>query len=234
MHEIRAAEKLRDDPSRQPAANRRMLRAVLGQIASEPVTPVLSPAMLSVESTSEVSMRNLLTETRVATLLALLALFIALGGTSYAALTLPKNSVGTRQIKPRAVTLSKISTSARKSLKGQTGPSGPVGPTGPAGPTGLKGATGMTGATGPVNVVMRIGTATEVASNASATASADCDAGEMATGGGFFTQVDVQVTASRPVPLTPAAQATGWQATFKNTTASSAFVGAYAMCTPIP
>jgi hypothetical protein len=182
-------------------------------------------------------MRKLLTEARVANVLALLALFIALGGTSYAALTLPKNSVGTRQIKPRAVTLSKFSTSARKSLKGRTGPAGhtgPVGPAGRAGPTGLKGDTGMTGARGPVNVVMRIGTAGAVAANASATASVDCDAGEMATGGGFFTQVGVQVTASRPFPLTAGAQATGWQATVKNTTASSASFGAYAMCTPIP
>ncbi len=62
---------------------------------------------------------------------------------------------------------------------------------------------------------MRIGSATAVASNASATASADCDAGEMATGGGFFSQVDVQVTTSRPVPLTAGAEATGWQATVK-------------------
>ena len=182
-------------------------------------------------------MRKLLTDTRVANVLALLALFIALGGTSYAALTLPKNSVGTPQIKPRAVTLSKISTSARKSLKGQTGPAGhtgAAGPTGPVGPTGPKGDTGLTGASGPVNVVIRIGAATAVAASGSATASADCDAGEMATGGGFFSQVDVQVTASRPVPLTDGAQATGWQATVKNTTASSAFFGAYAMCTPIP
>src|SRR5437660_1567173 len=113
-------------------------------------------------------MRKLLTETRVANVLALLALFIALGGTSYAALSLPKNSVGTGQIKPRAVTLSKLSTSARKSLKGQSGPAGPTGPagpSGPAGPTGLTGDTGMTGARGPVNVVMRIGTSTPVASN---------------------------------------------------------------------
>jgi hypothetical protein len=178
-------------------------------------------------------MRKLLTETRVANVLALLALFMALGGTSYAALTLPKNSVGTRQLKPRAVTLSKLSTSARKSLKGQTGPRGLVGPTGAVGPTGVKGDTGMTGAPGPVNVVMRIGAAGAVASNASATASVDCNAGEMATGGGFFSQVDVQVTASRPVPLNAGAQATGWQATFRNTTGSTAFVGAYAMCTPI-
>jgi len=182
-------------------------------------------------------MRKLLTDTRVANVLALVALFIALGGTSYAALTLPKNSVGTRQIRPRAVTLSKISTSARKSLTGQTGPAGrtgPMGQTGPAGPTGPKGETGMTGASGPVNVVMRIGTATAVASNASATASVGCNAGEMATGGGFFTQVGVQVTASRPTPLTAGAKATGWQVTVDNTTASSSFFGAYAMCTPIP
>jgi len=178
-------------------------------------------------------MRKLLTEARVANVLALLALFIALGGTSYAAFTLPKNSVGTRQIKPRAVTLSKISTSARKSLKGQTGPGGPTGPAGPTGLKGDKGDTGMTGARGPVNVVLRIGAATAVAANGTATASVDCDAGEMATGGGFFSQVDVQVTTSRPVPLTAGTQATGWQATVKNTTGSTAFVGAYAMCTPI-
>lgn len=39
---------------------------------------------------------------------ATLALFVALGGTSYAALTLPQGSVGTRQVQPGAVTLSKL------------------------------------------------------------------------------------------------------------------------------
>ena len=33
--------------------------------------------------------------------IALLALFVALGGTSYAAVSLPKESVGTAQLKPR-------------------------------------------------------------------------------------------------------------------------------------
>ena len=37
---------------------------------------------------------------------ALMALFVALGGTSYAALKLPKNSVGNRQLKTGAVTSS--------------------------------------------------------------------------------------------------------------------------------
>lgn len=40
--------------------------------------------------------------------LALVALFIALGGTTYAATALPKNSVGTKQLKKNAVTAAKI------------------------------------------------------------------------------------------------------------------------------
>jgi hypothetical protein len=41
-------------------------------------------------------------------LVAYLALFVALGGTSYAAISLPRNSVGTRQIRDRAITPAKI------------------------------------------------------------------------------------------------------------------------------
>ena len=39
----------------------------------------------------------------------IIALFVALGGTSYAATQLPDNSVGTRQIRPGAVTPAKLS-----------------------------------------------------------------------------------------------------------------------------
>ncbi len=42
----------------------------------------------------------------------MLATFIALGGTAYAASSLPANSVGTRQLRRGAVTLTKISPSA--------------------------------------------------------------------------------------------------------------------------
>jgi hypothetical protein len=44
--------------------------------------------------------------------LSLLALFVALGGTTYAAATLPKNSVGTKQLKKNAVTSVKIKKGA--------------------------------------------------------------------------------------------------------------------------
>jgi hypothetical protein len=52
-----------------------------------------------------------------ATVVAYLALFVALGGVSYAAIKLPAHSVGTKQIKKRAVTTSKIKKSAVTSAK---------------------------------------------------------------------------------------------------------------------
>ncbi len=47
-----------------------------------------------------------------ATIIAFVALFIALGGTGYAAFSLPKNSVGTKQLKNGAVTTTKIKNRA--------------------------------------------------------------------------------------------------------------------------
>ena len=49
--------------------------------------------------------------------IALLALFIALGGTTYAATALPNNSVGTKQLKKNAVTSPKIKSGAVTSAK---------------------------------------------------------------------------------------------------------------------
>jgi hypothetical protein len=61
-----------------------------------------------------------------------LALFLALGGASYAAFHLPGNSVGTRQIRDHAVTLQKISATAQHALRGQNGLPGPPGRDGAA------------------------------------------------------------------------------------------------------
>jgi hypothetical protein len=81
---------------------------------------------------------------------AYLALFVALGGVSYAALKLPANSVGTKQLKNKAVTLAKISSSARKSLHGAAGARGAAGAPGPKGDSGSRGATGSAGTTGAI------------------------------------------------------------------------------------
>jgi hypothetical protein len=52
-----------------------------------------------------------------ANVVATLALFIALGGASYAAIKLPKNSVGTKQLKKNAVTTAKLRNGAVTAAK---------------------------------------------------------------------------------------------------------------------
>lgn len=76
-------------------------------------------------------------------MVALVALVIALGGTSFAATKLAKNSVGTKQIKKNAVVSSKVKD---RSLLSRDFKSGQL----PQGPKGAKGATGPAGpSTGP-------------------------------------------------------------------------------------
>jgi hypothetical protein len=88
-----------------------------------------------------------------ALVVASIALLVALSGTSYAAITLPRDSVGTFQIRAGAVTspkvrdaslgLADLSAGARRALKGQTGPQGPVGPKGDKGDAGPVGIAGL-------------------------------------------------------------------------------------------
>ena len=88
----------------------------------------------------------------------MLALFVALGGVSYAAVTLPKNSVGGAQIKANAVTGSKIKNGSvgsgdlakavrtkltKVGAKGDQGPAGPQGAVGPQGPAGTVDTSGF-------------------------------------------------------------------------------------------
>src|SRR5262245_5486261 len=73
-----------------------------------------------------------------ANVMSTIAVFIALGGVSYAAVKLPKNSVGPAQIKKNAVTITKIAPTARKQLFA----AGAQGLQGPQGLPGLAGAKG--------------------------------------------------------------------------------------------
>jgi hypothetical protein len=82
---------------------------------------------------------------------ACLALFVALGGGSYAAVTLPRNSVGAKQLKRNAVSSPKVrdhSLLARDFARGQL-PKGPQGDKGDKGDPGPKGDKGDKGDPGP-------------------------------------------------------------------------------------
>ncbi len=85
-----------------------------------------------------------------AMIVACMALAVALSGASYAAVVLPRNSVGTVQLKRDAVTAAKVKDGTLKQVDfalgqipagpaGLAGPAGPQGPAGPAGPQGLRG-----------------------------------------------------------------------------------------------
>lgn len=80
-----------------------------------------------------------------------LALFVALGGTSYAALKLPSNSVGNAQLRKNAVTGAKVKDGSLSlvDLSHSGILRGPVGPQGATGPAGIQGTPGLAGAIGP-------------------------------------------------------------------------------------
>ncbi len=88
-----------------------------------------------------------------ALVVASLALIVSLAGTGYAVGVLPRNSVGTAQLRNDAVVSSKVKDGSLRAADfrpGQlpAGPQGPPGPQGPAGPKGDKGESGEKGERG--------------------------------------------------------------------------------------
>jgi hypothetical protein len=82
-----------------------------------------------------------------ATVIACAALAIALGGTSYAAVRLPRNSVTTVQVKDHSLLRKDFKKGQiPRGKRGPAGPQGPAGPPGPAGPAGPAGPGGSPGA----------------------------------------------------------------------------------------
>ncbi|HYI35366.1 MAG TPA: hypothetical protein VEX39_02075 [Thermoleophilaceae bacterium] len=165
-----------------------------------------------------------------AMVVASIALFVALGGTGYAAAT---GSIDSREIKNSSIQGGDVKDKSltTKDFKGSVkGPAGGDGAKGAAGAPGLPGATGPiggkgakgdegdkgddgdTGPAGATNVVAREGTQFSVARNGFASGTATCNAGERATGGGVrpvSNDLYPQLSGSEPVGTTP----TGWKVT---------------------
>jgi hypothetical protein len=104
-----------------------------------------------------------------AMIVACAALLVALGGASYAAGVLPKNSVGTTQLQKKAVTGKKLRNGAVTGAKVANGtltaadfkagqlPSGPQGSRGDIGPKGDTGPKGDVGEPGPFSALLPSG-----------------------------------------------------------------------------
>ncbi len=145
---------------------------------------------------------------RYADVAATLALIIALGGTSYAVTALPRNSVGTAQLKAHAVTKAKLA--AGLSVKGPRGGQGPAGPAGPAGAPGPAGTPGVSG----YEIV-------SADSGTTGTAQALCPSGKRALGGGGFMYEGIErLFRSFPLP-----NGAGWEADGSNVVTAIAVCG---------
>ena len=160
----------------------------------------------------------------------LMALVFAMGGTGYA-LTLPKNSVGSKQLRKNAVTSAKVKNRTLRASDFALGqlPSGPPGApgapgaTGLAGPAGAKGEQGVQGVPGVVGAVTVQRSDFGLTDGTTAGASVTCPTGTIAIGGGSSitpTTSDGHPTISRPdrTGVTPDDGETfeGWRVQYRN------------------
>jgi hypothetical protein len=154
---------------------------------------------------------------------AFVALLVALAGTSYAAIELPANSVGTKQLKKNAVTGKKVKNRSLKAADFATGQL-PAGPRGPQGAQGPQGPAGPKGDPAPTPTITVRDSAVE-----NGFAEADCEPGEVALGGGGTVDTDGFLVDSEPDAFagdTP----TGWIAQAALSNGDPADVIAWVVC----
>ena len=182
---------------------------------------------------------------RHTTAVAYLALFAALGGSAYAAVTVTGKQIkdGTitgKDVKNRSLGAGKLSAGALGSLAGERGPAGPQGERGlkgdpgkqgPIGPAGATGEQGPQGPTGLANVEYRVSAGKSVAKNATESATVNCSSGKVALGGGaanFPSAGESRVVSSAPGGDN--GTATGWTVQVHNEEGTAFTTFAWAVC----
>lgn len=171
------------------------------------------------------TIKDKLKKVQPATLIAMLALFIAIGGTATAASglingksikkgtitakQLKKNAVTGKKIKNRTITKNKLNKKLVKAFTKTGGPAGPTGATGPKGSNGAVGATGPAGAkgaTGPKGSTGGKGQAGPAGIVAARNASSDNNIN--VNGGNVLTPVVVSTVPSHKYAVTAKVSAT--------------------------
>ncbi len=160
-----------------------------------------------------------------ALIVSLIALTLALGGTSYAAFSVPKNSVGTEQLKKGAVTTKKIKNGAVTKSKINT--------SGLTVPNALH-ATSATVATSLAGVHYVVSAAIPNPVNTQNGGSVACPTGDDVIAGGASGSTTTQsLNASYPAVVTGTGSVpNGWDA-FMNNTAIAGTFHVYAICAPL-
>src|SRR3954470_13003115 len=170
-----------------------------------------------------------------ANVVASLALFVAIGGSSYAALSVTgaqvrDGSLTGRDVRNGSLTGNDIhdrSLGAADFAPGQlpAGPAGPKGEPGAAGPAGPQGDAATTG----LHVVTK---AIAIGANGVAFPELLCPGGEKATGGGTSSDTNVRTVANEPSTDTDNSTPIGWHAAFKNDSGQQEFAFLHAVCAP--
>lgn len=192
-----------------------------------------------------------------AMVVACLALLVALGGTSVAAVqALAPNSVGTAQLRANAVTAAKIKnrnvTGAKLAFNAVTGAtvrnrslsaadfiasSLPVGPQGPAGAAGPAGPAGPAGTIGPISVrqasVTVPGGVAQNSAYDTETVSVNCNANEKAISAGTGWSddaLDRELWTQRLTPVLTGTNVTGFRATGGNDSGNTSTFTLFVLC----
>lgn len=155
-----------------------------------------------------------------AMVVACVALTVALGGTSYGAVSklLPRGSVGTLELKDNSVTSAKVRDFTLRAWDFKRGEL-PRGPAGPAGPAGAQGAAGAPGTVSELtlreNSVSIPGNAAGNGLYATRAVQVSCQTGEKAIAGGSTwssDQNEEELVTNYSHPLIDNGKVVGWRA----------------------